>query len=1228
MPELVEKGPDIPVELMNQLDDGKVVFFCGAGISMGTGLPSFKGLVDYVYEAAHLEPDAVEAEALDLEEPDEERRHPKIDKVLGHLERNHRLGSSDPRQPSRLRQIVIERLSRRAKGPLNMHRALIDLSRTSDGVRLVTTNFDNRFKSAGIPERLIDSCPRLPVPKPQDWHSLVHLHGRIMPGEGGSNLVMTAADFGRAYLTERWASRFITELFREFTVVFVGYSLDDPVMSYMVDALAAERSRGARFGKAYAFAGHNGDDADEQRAIDGWLAKNVEPIPYDQRDNHKRLNGTLIEWSRINDDPFAARTQIALSEITKFPDGPSDPVTMRVAWALQDPVAAGALAESPPITNERDFIKVPAWLDVFDQAGLLSRAGPLPDGHDVAPAPLFDGGYLTQNPPNVDPTTWHLAAWVAQHLHVPQMLEWVARKGGYLHPAMRNRVRMQLAKNDTEIHPRLRFLWTLLVNNASADVTQDLWLPNQYENAASDRERSALARQVIEALSPRLKVKPGPSPGLQFRRIFEKNKTPILPVEGCAHLELVIGEKDLRHGVEELVARPEILAANAEELAMHLERACDLLGSSDENERLSYFFRPSIARHKQNQHRDDWTILIDWARDSYFALAEVDRARAENLLSRWTASKKPLFKRLALHVITEDAKANVRLVGTLLLKGRKPGLWDLELRREVLRFLRKAGRRLPRDLRSELMRAIQAGSTRGRKKPSDRDARFNRREAGLRYFKLREAGVSLNRKASNLADEAAPEPEDGAERREEFLSWSGEGRWIAREEHTPPEFLSKSFTDVAAALRENIFTAENFEGLSLQQPVKCARALGFLARGGVWPAPYWQRFLWAIGGLRRQEKLRPGLQLYIAILLSRGPKPLFSEVGSAAGDFVEEIAKVYSKSREDLIAIVWDRAWQGIGHEPHVGTDDVLTQALNDAAGKLAEAALHRLWKYEPKANVGLPGPTRHYFDTIVSDPNGHLGRVMLATRLYQLFAFDPGWTSKNLIARLTPVASEEAKDLWSAYGWSPTVGPNLLSAFKESFLDVLRHYGDLGRREHNLVALFVSICLDAPDRLTADEIHSVVQSFPEEALVTTVHRLKDRLKVTNDKPEDAWRQRVAPWLKAYWPPSSDKNTSRTSEALLGLLIETGAAYPTAVPWALNHLKPLKDHGLYALKRSSLPEEWPQETFEVLKRLISEADLRSWNKSTLREILDTLKQRVPRLGSNPDFQKLYRLATR
>ena len=84
MPELVSNGPRIPVHLMNEVDSGSVVFFCGAGVSRGdgSGLPNFAELVDHVYEENRMEPDGVEREALHRDEPEPGLRRPQFDKAL------------------------------------------------------------------------------------------------------------------------------------------------------------------------------------------------------------------------------------------------------------------------------------------------------------------------------------------------------------------------------------------------------------------------------------------------------------------------------------------------------------------------------------------------------------------------------------------------------------------------------------------------------------------------------------------------------------------------------------------------------------------------------------------------------------------------------------------------------------------------------------------------------------------------------------------------------------------------------------------------------------------------------------------------------------------------------------------------------------------------------------------------------------------------------------------
>ena len=53
--------------------------------------------------------------------------------------------------------------------------------------------------------------------------------------------MLTSAEFGDAYLRNGWASRYIHDLVRAYTVVLVGYQAEDPPMRYLLEALEADR---------------------------------------------------------------------------------------------------------------------------------------------------------------------------------------------------------------------------------------------------------------------------------------------------------------------------------------------------------------------------------------------------------------------------------------------------------------------------------------------------------------------------------------------------------------------------------------------------------------------------------------------------------------------------------------------------------------------------------------------------------------------------------------------------------------------------------------------------------------------------------------------------------------------------------------------------------------------------------------------------------------------------
>lgn len=295
--QFVANGPDIPDELLQAHEEGRVVFFCGAGISYPAGLPGFKGLVEQIYQLTGTTLSAIEQEAFG---------RGQFDATLDLLER--RLPGQRLAVRQALAQVLKPKLRR--QGATETHAALLRLARSREGaLRLVTTNFDRVFDTAAKRTGQVFqaySAPMLPIPKNSRWNGLVYLHG-LLPKKADdttlNRLVMTSGDFGLAYLTERWAARFVSELFRNYVVCFVGYSINDPVLRYMMDALAADRMLGETTPQAWALG--DCEPGQEHGKTIEWEAKGVKPILYDVPAgsyDHSALHKTLHAWGETYRD--------------------------------------------------------------------------------------------------------------------------------------------------------------------------------------------------------------------------------------------------------------------------------------------------------------------------------------------------------------------------------------------------------------------------------------------------------------------------------------------------------------------------------------------------------------------------------------------------------------------------------------------------------------------------------------------------------------------------------------------------------------------------------------------------------------------------------------------------------------------------------------------------------------------------------------------------------------
>ena len=78
--QFISNGPDIPEKLLREHEEGNVIFFCGAGISIPVGLPSFRELVKQLYKEIHIDLDEAELDKKPYDQLLDELEHTSVKK--------------------------------------------------------------------------------------------------------------------------------------------------------------------------------------------------------------------------------------------------------------------------------------------------------------------------------------------------------------------------------------------------------------------------------------------------------------------------------------------------------------------------------------------------------------------------------------------------------------------------------------------------------------------------------------------------------------------------------------------------------------------------------------------------------------------------------------------------------------------------------------------------------------------------------------------------------------------------------------------------------------------------------------------------------------------------------------------------------------------------------------------------------------------------------------------
>jgi hypothetical protein len=555
---------NVPEELIDAHRRGGLVIFVGAGASMDapSNLPNFRRLATEIASDAgvNVTPD---------EPPD----------VL--------LGDADGNPLMDVHGRVARRIGDPASLPNKLHEAIGALASTGPKVRIVTTNYD-RHLSIVLQDRRPDEYRAPALPMGDDFDGLVYLHGTL--SQESRHLVVTDKDFGRAYLRDAWAARFLERMFARYTVLFIGYSHSDVVMTYLARALGPGSRR-------YVL---TSDPLSPQ-----WRRLRIEAVGYEVVDgSHAALTEVVRKWAEQASMGLLDHRQSVAQLLSTPPSNVPEEMSY-LESVLADDDKVGFFTEHARSVEWLSWVSTrPRFRQLFEQS---------------------PGGGV-------------LAYWFAEHYVLKQertnaALAVLQAAGGRLGPALWSAIGHTLHARQEDRSEWLSPWVVLLVRDAPE--SGELWLDYALVASRWPQDR-ATALLLFDHLT---------EPKVVLRTSFLPDAPPDFDVR-------VRGNQFWLPRAWQNVFVPHLGEAAPDIIGLadsHLRKAHRLLtatGAAQPDGDPMSFGLSAIEVHAQDEFREPIYVLVDAARDCLEAL--LDRRAGSFVLAAWAASDVPLLRRSRL----------------------------------------------------------------------------------------------------------------------------------------------------------------------------------------------------------------------------------------------------------------------------------------------------------------------------------------------------------------------------------------------------------------------------------------------------------------------------------------------------------------------------------------------------------------------------------------------------
>ena len=1171
-------GIDFPRPLLTAMRNHELVVFAGAGVSMGepAHLPSFKALATAIAQDT--------GNALHDHEPE--------DPFLGRLKHNG----------TNVHAIAAEKLKMNSRQqppqPTDLHRNLLRLYQELGSVRIVTTNFDTLFEDAA--KDVFDSTPevfRAPaLPLGRAFNGIVHVHGAL---DCPDAMVLTDADFGRAYLIEGWARHFLVELFRTFTVLFVGYSHDDIVMRYLARALQ-ESETGNRFALT------------EEATDDRWTILGIKAIAYqrapddDHANLHKGITG-LAKYTRYGAFDWK-------QEITKLAKKPPSALNREET----DLIHEEALSDATKTYFFTDASSLPEWIAWLDTRGHLDR--------------LFESGNLPGEQDRL------LAQWLAKRFaftHSYELFRLIAKHGTRLNSTFWY-VLSRTIGSQTDQQPDVDVLarWvSLLLATAPATSVDHLTLYELGKRCAASGLTDSLVDVFDAMIADRLTLSTLPDWSLDDEQDAARHveffpptvrELPQTAQQHQCHWTRHLWQEALKPRLDEHTTKT-LLRRVVDRLTMRHRtlRAWQKAHCSYDQES---YRRSAIEPHEQNQFDKPVDVLIDAARDCLEWLASNRQETATRWCDELAAENAPLLRRLAVHALstrrdlTPDKKADWLL--------DRIGLHDPPIHHEIFRTMHTIYPSISSTRREAIIAAVSAYRS-----PDDEN---QERRTARRHFEwfhwLHDADPNCHLAKEALDDVRNQYPDWRPSEHPDLTHWShgvrvgSQSPWTADHLLSRPadtwleELLSFQPPDPLAD-----FLGPNRDGLcdAVKEAARKDLTWGRDLADALITCAKWNTDLW--GALLSAWAWRdaPLNDSQYRAVLQRLQTP---ELQKAHAGLMTMF--LYTQGARDPLAQANELAvelWNHLDRSEHTThqLDDWERLAINHPAGNLAQFWLNSLSLWRSRQNSAPSILNDEYcsaLSTIVNDTSvaGRFGRCILARGFARLLEADAQWTMQYLRPLFDTSDEDEYIAVWSGFLWGNINIPTF-EIMQHAMLQAASRILQTDFPNSQLFEKFVEVYAQTTFFFVDDPLQEWIPRFfmhagedrRREFTQRIAFYLYDINRFLNETQQrEIWER----WLRPYWKrrldgvyaPISDRDEI---ERMLSWLPQLKAVFPEAVDLAVRMPKTQirSGHFLWEIRKNSLWKIHPQAVAKLLIYL-GTCDYKGSLAADAKELIENLLQ--------------------